>query len=177
MTPQGNEPAPEEAAPPRGDPPPPSSPSRGLRIAPRHLLAEGAQRVWIGFGGRADRLWMRLLRPGFRHCFAAIEDERGWTVVEPLSGRLLVARPDLVPGFDLPGFYRRAGLTVLGPFDPGPPVCSWLPDMIPLSCVSICRSLLGAGAPVALTPHGFYRKLEKMADDRKKVIDSAPLRA
>ncbi|WBV43709.1 hypothetical protein [Pseudoroseomonas cervicalis] len=142
------------------------------RIAPRHQLEEGAQRVWIGFGGRADRLWLRLLRPGFRHCFAVLEDARGWTVVEPLSGRLLVARPELVEGFDLPGFYRRAGLTLLGPFTPGPPVCSWRPELSPYSCVSVCRALLGAAAPFALTPRGLYRRLEKISIDRNKIIDA-----
>ncbi|WP_083747404.1 hypothetical protein [Teichococcus deserti] len=161
-----------------GEPPPLQVPLiQPLRIAPRHALAEGVQQVWIGFGGRADRAWLRLLRPGFRHCFAVVEDARGWTVIEPLSGRLLVARPDLVPGFDLPGFYRRAGLTVLGPFQPGPPACGWLPELSPYSCVSLCRALLGEGAPFAVTPHGLYRRLEKYSYDRKKVIDTASLRA
>ncbi|HYZ31301.1 MAG TPA: hypothetical protein VE684_03345, partial [Crenalkalicoccus sp.] len=74
------------------------------RRAAEHL----AQRAFIVFGGGAGQPWLRLLRPGFRHCFAALEDAAGWTVLDPLTGRLLVARLDLPPGFDLPGFYRRA---------------------------------------------------------------------
>ena len=142
-----------------------------LRIAPRHALAEGEQRVWIGFGGRADRLWLRLLRPGFRHCFAMVEDARGWTVVEPLSGRMLVARPEVMAEFDLPGFYRRAGLVILGPFLPGPPACGWMPGIIPYSCVEVCRSVLGSGAPFALTPRGLFRALVKSTEIRKKFLD------
>ena len=131
------------------------------RIALRHLLAEGEQQLWIGFGGRADRLWLRLLRPGFRHCFAVLEDARGWTVVEPLSGRMVVARLDVPAGFDLPDFYGRAGLTVLGPFRPGAPFCAGLPGLLPYSCVAVCRALLGRGAPFALTPWALFRRLHK----------------
>ncbi|MXP63714.1 hypothetical protein E0493_10180 [Roseomonas sp. M0104] len=144
------------------------------RIAPRHALAEGGQRVWIGFGGRADRLWLRLLRPGFRHCFAVLGDSGGWTVVEPLSGRLLVSRPELGPEFDLPGFYRRAGLTVLGPFAPGGAFCGVLPGVLPYSCVAVCRALLGEGAPRALTPRGLYRKLQKFTVVGKKSLTTPP---
>jgi hypothetical protein len=145
------------------------------RPSHRHALAEGAQRVWIGFGGRADRLWLRLLRPGFRHCFAAVEDAGGWTVVEPLSGRLLVARPVLVAGFDLPGFYRRAGLTVLGPFMPGAPHCGVVPAFSPYSCVTVCRALLGQGAPFAVTPRGLFRALEKSLHIQEKNLDERNL--
>jgi hypothetical protein len=158
---------------------PAASPEGGaaapIRASHRHALADGAQRVWIGFGGRADRLWLRLLRPGFRHCFAAVEDAQGWTVVEPLSGRLLVARPVLVPGFDLPGFYRRAGLTVLGPFTPGRPHCGALPALSPYSCVAVCRALLGQGAPFAVTPRGLFRALEKSLQDAEKILDERNL--
>lgn len=119
------------------------------------------QRVWIVFGGRADQCWLRALHPGFRHCFAAIEDERGWTVLDPLSRRLLVARLTLPTGFDLPRFYARAGLVPLGPFDPQVAQRSWLPLVTPYSCVTLCRQILGAGAPFALTPHGLFRGLAK----------------
>lgn len=126
----------------------------------RALAAEGAgQSVWIAFGGVADQPWLRLLRPGFRHCFAALGDEGGWTVVEPLSGRLMVARLPVAAGFDLPGFYRRAGLAVLGPFAASAPAPRRLPPLQPFSCVALCRALLGPAAPFALTPHGLFRAL------------------
>jgi hypothetical protein len=98
-------------------------------------------------------------RRGFRHCFAAIADEQGWTVLEPLSGRLLVSRLPVPGGFDLPAFYRRAGLRVLGPFAPAPPAPRWLPSLTPFTCVGLCRALLGPGAPLAVTPYGLFRRL------------------
>jgi hypothetical protein len=135
--------------------------ARGPRPGPAHRRAAlpGAQRAWIVFGGRADMAWLRLLRPGFRHCFAAIEDAGGWMVLDPLAGRLVAARLDLPPGFDLPGFYRRAGLIVCGPFRPTEAQPRRLPALLPMSCVGLCRAVLGPGAPRALTPYGLFRRL------------------
>jgi hypothetical protein len=129
------------------------------RPAHGRALAPDQQRLWLVFGGAADQTWLRPLRRGFRHCFAAIEEAGGWTVVDPLSRRLLVTRIDVPCGFDLPGFYRRAGLAVVGPLLPGPPARSLLPVLAPFSCVSVCRALLGAGAPFAVTPWGLFRRL------------------
>lgn len=138
----------------------------GLRAA-----REAGQEVWIAFGGGADQAWLRPLRRGFRHCFAALRDEAGWTVLEPLSGRLMVMRLAVPAGFDLPEFYRRAGLAVAGPFVPGPPHATRLPGLLPMNCVGLCRAVLGAGAPFALTPWGLFRRLAKIQDDyRNKVL-------
>jgi hypothetical protein len=137
--------------------------------------AEGEQRAFIVFGGDngrrcADLPWLRPLHRGFRHCFAALEDGRGWTVLDPLSRRLVVARLNLPRGFDLPGFYRRAGLVVLGPFLPAAPRRSRLPPLAPFSCVSLCRAVLGADAPFALTPFGLFRALTGTRAANRKII-------
>jgi hypothetical protein len=135
------------------------------RLTHRRVAGHGpGQAVWIAFGGEADQPWLRLLRRGFRHCFAAIADETGWTVLEPLSGRLLVARLPVPAEFDLPGFYRRAGLAVVGPFTPGEARGGWLPALAPLTCVALCRAVLGTHAPRAVTPYGLFRAL---GDSRK----------
>ncbi len=138
-----------------------AAPGAAARPAHRRAAADAAQRAFIAFGGGADQPWLRPLRRGFRHCFAALEDAAGWTVLDPLSGRLVVARLDLPPGFDLPGFYRRAGLRVLGPFSPGGPCRRLLPPLAPFSCVSLCRAVLGADAPFAVTPFGLFRALSR----------------
>ncbi|MBR0672858.1 hypothetical protein [Neoroseomonas soli] len=144
-------------------------------MIPNHRQARAApQQVWIAFGGEADQPWLRPLRRGFRHCFAALRDEAGWTVVEPLSGRLLVARLGVPASYDLPGFYLRAGLAVLGPFAPGPVRARRLPALVPFTCVGLCRAVLGAGAPFALTPWGLFRRLAKnLHGNRKKVLTAA----
>ncbi|MCX8134931.1 MAG: hypothetical protein N3D18_13330 [Roseococcus sp.] len=139
-----------------------------------HHRALPEQRVWIVFGGRADHLWQRLLRPGFRHCFAAIEEGGGWLVLDPLTGRLLAGRLDLPPGFDLPGFYRRAGLRPVGPFPLTEPTRGRGFGVVPYNCVALCRAVLGPHAPFALTPYGLYRRLAARAGHRKKYLTSTP---
>lgn len=144
------------------------------RVAHRRAAAEAPQRAFIVFGGGADLPWLLPLRRGFRHCFAALEDEAGWTVLDPLSGRLVVARLDLPRGFDLPAFYGRAGLAVLGPFKPGRARPCLLPPLAPFSCVSLCRAVLGADAPFAMTPFGLFRALVRTAKSRKIILTPAP---
>ena len=126
----------------------------------RIIPEDSSQSVWIIFGVRADQPWLYPLRRGFRHCFAAIRDANGWTVLDPLSGRLVVARLPLETQFDLPRFYRRAGLRVTGPFTPGPAAPRLMPPIFGLSCVALCRALLGADAPRAVTPFGLYLRLQ-----------------
>ncbi|MES2712714.1 MAG: hypothetical protein V4653_14125 [Pseudomonadota bacterium] len=137
------------------------------RLAHRRLADEGDQRLFLVFGGSADQWWLKLLAPGFRHCFAAIADDHGWTILDPLSGRLLVQRLPLAAEFDLPAVYARAGLAVLGPFTPALSRARLLPSCLPLSCVAVCRALLGPVAPFALTPASLFRRLQKAARNRK----------
>lgn len=130
--------------------------------------APGTQRAWIVFSGRADHRWLRLLQPGFRHCFAALHDASGWTVLDPLTGRLACVRPEVAPDYDLPRFFRRAGMRVLGPFIPAAPGRGGRLLLSPFSCVSVCRAVLGPGAPRAWTPHGLYRGLQNPGASRKE---------
>ncbi len=135
-------------------------------MRPSHLKRPVDQALWIVFGGAADMPWQRLLARGFRHCFAALRDPAGWTVLDPLQGHLVVARLDVAPGFDLPQFYRRAGLLPIGPLRTGAARAALSPGWLPLNCVGLCRALLGARAPFAMTPKGLYRALTIRASDR-----------
>ncbi len=143
----------------------------------RFFGRDGEPQVWIAFSGRADLAWQRLLSPGFRHCFAALADHRGWTVVDPLAGRVVVERLEVTPDFDLPAFWRRAGFRVLGPFRPAPPRRRLLALLAPFTCVTVCLRLLGHDNALVLTPRGLYRRLALLlaSSDRKKVLtDTVP---
>jgi hypothetical protein len=135
----------------------PQRAKRMLRADPYHQ-----QRVWVIFGGTVDQPWLRLLKPGFRHCFAAIHDDRGWTLVDPLARRTLVQNLPIAPTMDVAHFYRRAGLTVLGPYWPGEPEPTWTPPMTPNTCVTQIRAVLGPWAPFAITPYGLWRRLASL---------------
>lgn len=117
--------------------------------------------IWVAFSGRADLPWLKLLRPGFRHCFCAVADRAGWTLVDPLAHRLVVQRLRVGPEFDLPAFWRRAGFRVLGPFAPAPAAPALLPPLAPFTCVTACLRLLGLRWRLVLTPFGLYRRLQR----------------
>lgn len=127
----------------------------------RRAEREPESAIWVAFSGRADLPWLKLLRPGFRHCFCAVADATGWTLVDPLACRLVVQRLGVEREFDLPAFWRRAGFRVLGPFTPAPAVPSLLPPLAPFNCVTACLRLLGLGWPPVLTPFGLYRRLAR----------------
>ena len=107
-----------------------------------------APTAWVVYRGEAPLWWLRLLRPGFRHCLALLNDGRRWVAVDPLAGFTDVAVLDLPADFDLPGWYpaplrRPAGPAPWGPF----------------TCVEAVKRLIGLRAPWVLTPWQLHRHL------------------
>ena len=118
-------------------------------------------RAWVVFRGDAEQWWLRLLRPGFRHCFAILNDGRHWVIVDPLSPFTDVAVLDQPAAFDLPGWFRGQGMAVSaapvrrGLTRPAP----WAP----FTCVEAVKRVLGLHAPGVLTPWQLYRRLTRAA--------------
>jgi len=109
----------------------------------------------VCFSGAASLWWLRLLRPGFRHCFVALRQGPFWVVVDPLSHRTVL----WIEAVDnLAGFYRQQGLTVLSTRLRNPPHRSapWRP----FTCVEAVKRLLGVHWPWVLTPWQLYRALQ-----------------
>ncbi|HSK38647.1 MAG TPA: hypothetical protein VK943_02660, partial [Arenibaculum sp.] len=73
----------------------------------------GLPRAWVVFCGQADLVWLRLLRRGFRHCFAVLNDGERWITVDPLSPCLEVAVQPVPAEFDLPRWLRERGHVVV----------------------------------------------------------------
>lgn len=112
--------------------------------------------AWIVYRGEAPLWWLRLLKPGFRHCLALLTDGRRWVAVDPLAGFTDIAVLDLPADFDLPGWYRAQGLTVDAaplrrPAGPAP----WGP----FTCVEAVKRLIGLRARRVLTPWQLHRHL------------------
>lgn len=122
------------------------------------MSAPAAGRALVVFSGRADLWWLRLLRPGFRHCFVVLEADGAWVCVNPLAHRTSVEIWSVAPGTDLAAWLRaRDGLTVVEAAIRHPPR---RPSPIGLySCVEAVKRILGIQDRWVLTPGQLYDRL------------------
>lgn len=108
----------------------------------------------VGFVGTSDIWWLRLLRPGFRHCFVAVRQGDVWLILDPLSHHTAL---HCQTHDDLAGFYAAHGITAVStrlrqpPHRPAP----WRP----YTCVEAVKRVLGIHAPRIWTPWQLYRHL------------------
>lgn len=128
--------------------------------------------------------WLRVLRPGFRHCFAAVrQDEATWLVCDPLKDGLELAALHLPANFDLAAHYRAAGHRVLVGTTLARPSRRWPPVPEPLTCVAVVKRLVGLRSATVLTPFQLYRRLSALgpvpfiepASIGMKSLDTIPL--
>ncbi|MEM6903493.1 MAG: hypothetical protein AAF556_09685 [Pseudomonadota bacterium] len=117
-------------------------------------------RIFIVFSGETEIRWLRILKPGFRHCFALIDNGRHWTMFEPLAGYFEIQSLDIASSVDLPLLYAAGQhMTVVEvpilkqPRRQAPPAI--------LSCVEAVKRLIGLHRPLILTPHQLYRYLQR----------------
>lgn len=110
------------------------------------------------FSGRTDLAALRVLKPGFRHCFAIVQVEDAWLLVEPLAHRMDVSVLPHFPEAILVATYRRLGLRVV-PVAPKPVIVR--PALLrPFTCVEAVKRLLGLRMPLIVTPWQLYRALK-----------------
>lgn len=120
-------------------------------------LAHG--RALVVFSGQADLWWLRLLRPGFRHCFVVLEGAGGWVAIDALSHRTMLAQIPKIQEQSLVGWYRRRGLTVVSSQIISPK--KRMAPPLPYSCVESVKRILGIHACWMLTPWQLFRHLNK----------------
>ena len=119
-------------------------------------------RALVLFSGRADLPWLRLLRPGFRHCLVALSVEAPaggapaalWLQLNPMAHRTDARLLCLPPGADLAACYRAQGYRVVECLPRRPPrrALGWRPH----SCVEVVKRVLGLQAPGVWTPWQLY---------------------
>lgn len=112
----------------------------------------------VVFVDQTECPWLRLLRRGFRHCFAAISDGHSWIVCDPLKDRMELAVLRLPARFDLAGFYASQGYEVLIGRVRHAPRQARL-TLSPLTCVAIVKRILGLRAFWVLTPRQLFDQL------------------
>lgn len=135
-----------------------------MQIKPADLSVSLLQQVspqkpvqaWVVFSGQADLPWLRLLKPGFRHCYVLMNDGEHWISIDPLSGHTEIMVHHIAPAFDLPGWLSSRNLTVVKAqtqlrAQPAP----WSI----YSCVEVVKRILGLHDFWVFTPYQLYKKL------------------
>lgn len=121
----------------------------------------GAPAVVV-FTDHTDIAWLRLLRPGFRHCFAVVQADGAWVIVDPLSHWTSLRVVPEIAGWRPQTWFRHLGLTVAETEarEPAHRVAPWRP----YTCVEAVKRVLGLHLPQVFTPWQLYRAL---AEGRK----------
>ena len=120
--------------------------------------------AWAVFTGQTELRWLKLLKPGFRHCFVLLNDGRHWITIDPLSPFMEVAVQPVGADFDLPGWLSQQGLIVAktrvrrGLARPAP----WSL----FTCVEAVKRVLGIHARFIVTPWQLYRRLAALNLDK-----------
>ncbi|MCB1531741.1 MAG: hypothetical protein KDJ35_02615 [Alphaproteobacteria bacterium] len=119
-----------------------------------------SQSAWVVFNGQADLFWLKILKPGYRHCSVLLNDGAHWITVDPLSNYTDVMVHNLPGDFDLPLWLKDRGYVVapaplLRPLTPAP--------MAMLSCVGSVKRILGIRKRFIFTPWQLFKYLKKSA--------------
>lgn len=113
----------------------------------------------VVFTGDTSLGCLRILKPGFRHCFVAVCRNDHWVICDPLCHRtdLLVISKDAAA--DLGAWYRLNGLTVIATsVRPAPPRVA---PLRAYTCVEAVKRILGVHARSVNTPWQLYRYLSQ----------------
>ena len=115
--------------------------------------------AWVVFSGQADLPWLKILKPGFRHCAVLMNDGRSWITVDPLSNYTDVTVHQVPLEFDLPLWMKDRGHIVVK----APVQREMCPAPFSLySCVEAVKRVLGIHKRLIFTPWQLYRYLRKI---------------
>lgn len=117
------------------------------------------RRAVVVFDGAAYAVPYRLLRPGFRHCWVALDEAGNWTVLEARASALDV-RTLAASDYDIAGFYRRRGFAVRETCASPVGKAARAVGFPLMTCVEVVKRVLGIDRAGVITPWQLYRYLE-----------------
>lgn len=141
------------------------------------LRSRSYPRALVAFSGQTELAWLRLLRPGYRHCFALVEsrsaDAAGdgiaaWVLYNPLSNGTQLAMWPHLDEESIRAWLSQQGYVVLETH--AQPISARVFGWRPYTCVEAVKRVLGLHAPTVFTPWQLYRHIKKI-ENRKIVLD------
>ncbi len=117
-----------------------------------HTLSTGL--VVVVFSDQSNIGWLRILRRGFRHCFAIAANDAGWVIMDPLSHRTTLHTLPPLAANELADWYRARGYRAIivqlhePPRKPAP--------FALFTCVEAIKRLLGIHRRAIITPYQLW---------------------
>ena len=123
--------------------------------------------AWVVFSGQADCRWLRILKPGFRHCMVLLHDGKRWLSVDPMLNHMELQVHETVPeDFDFPRWLQTQGqLVVRASVDHSKKIPAPLMFM---SCVEVVKRVLGIHSRRIITPWQLYRYLKEQSKTNRR---------
>lgn len=108
----------------------------------------------VVFGDQTTVSWLRILKPGFRHCFVLLEFEEGWVMLDSLAHWFHIAILPAVSVDELSAWYasRNYRVIVVQYTQPPKKPAPWAP----FTCVETVKRALGIRRPWVWTPHQLW---------------------
>ncbi|MEX1306346.1 MAG: hypothetical protein WD489_09300 [Rhodovibrionaceae bacterium] len=125
------------------------------------LLDSALPAALVAFGGHCELAWLRLLKPGYRHCFLLRRVASGWLLYDPRSDMTELALWPACSAEDLSKILRNKGYRVVSG---NLPAASRHPaPLAAFTCVEAVKRALGIRKRWILTPWQLYRYLTAQA--------------
>ncbi len=115
--------------------------------------------IWVVFSNQADLTWLKILKPGFRHCFVLIHDGEHWLAIDPMSHYVDFSILPVDPAYDLPRWLTNQGLSFVKA-TPNRALKKPAPFAV-FTCVEVIKRFLGIHRRRVITPWQLYRYLQK----------------
>lgn len=132
------------------------------------------RQVLVAFTDRTEISWLRILKPGFRHCLAIVQCGGCWVVCEGLSRHLALNALDS-DGLSvfLEDLCRKGYRIVrtIGMEEHGPSVAVATPGIriAPFTCVEVVKRILRVDRHGVLTPYQLWKAVKEQS---RYIIDS-----
>ncbi len=117
-------------------------------------------KIWVIFTNKTDISWLKILKPGFRHCYALLDDGTQWITYDPLSSFTDITKhPKGTTIRNLPLWFKSQGeeiiaVNILGSKDKVAPISFY-------NCVEAIKRLIGLHSIFIITPYQLYTHLKK----------------
>ena len=117
-------------------------------------------KVIIVFSDQSDLWFLKYLKNGYRHCFAFIEQSKGWIVYDPLSNQSIIQYLGHLEKDKIMTLYSNAGCEIIETI-----ILTELPEkmapILPYTCVEAIKRLLGIHRWFLLTPWQLFCHLKE----------------